>query len=75
MGSLLGIKAFTAAVIGGIGLIPGAVLGGILIGIVEALTIAYLSSKLANAIVFGILIIVLLVKPTGLLGKNEKEKV
>ena len=75
MGSLLGIKAFTAAVIGGIGLIPGAVVGGILIGIVEALTIAYLSSKLANAIVFGILIIVLLVKPTGLLGKNKKEKV
>lgn len=75
MGSLLGIKAFTAAVIGGIGLIPGAVLGGILIGVVEALTIAYLSSKLANAIVFGILIIVLLVKPTGLLGKNKKEKV
>ncbi|UHR03205.1 branched-chain amino acid ABC transporter permease [Peptoniphilus sp. GNH] len=75
MGSLLGIKAFTAAVIGGIGLIPGAVLGGLLIGIIEALTIAYISSRLANAIVFGILIIVLLVKPAGLLGKNEREKV
>lgn len=75
MGSMLGIKAFTAAVIGGIGLIPGAVLGGIIIGVVEALIKAYVSSKLADAIVFGLLIIVLLVKPTGLLGKNQKEKV
>lgn len=75
MGSMLGIKAFTAAVIGGIGLIPGAVLGGIIIGIVEALVKAYVSTKLADAIVFGLLIIVLLVKPTGLLGKNQKEKV
>lgn len=75
MGSMLGIKAFTAAVIGGIGLIPGAVIGGLLLGIVEALTRAYLSSKLADAIVFSILIIVLLIKPTGLLGKNLKEKV
>lgn len=75
MGSMLGIKAFTAAVIGGIGLIPGAVIGGLLLGIVEALTRAYLSSKLADAIVFSILIIVLLIKPTGLLGKNMKEKV
>lgn len=75
MGSMLGIKAFTAAVIGGIGLVPGAVIGGLLLGIVEALTRAYLSSKLADAIVFSILIIVLLIKPTGLLGKNVKEKV
>lgn len=75
MGSMLGIKAFTAAVIGGIGLIPGAVIGGIIIGIVEALIKAYVSSKLADAIVFGLLIVVLLVKPTGLLGKNQKEKV
>ena len=75
MGSMLGIKAFTAAVIGGIGLVPGAVIGGLLLGIVEALTRAYLSSKLADAIVFSILIIVLLIKPTGLLGKNVKEMV
>ena len=75
MGSMLGIKAFTAAVIGGIGLVPGAVIGGLLLGIVEALTRAYLSSKLADAIVFSILIIVLLIKPTGLSGKNVKEKV
>lgn len=75
MGSMLGIKAFTAAVIGGIGLVPGAVIGGLLLGIVEALTRAYLSLKLADAIVFSILIIVLLIKPTGLLGKNVKEKV
>ncbi|RVU54744.1 branched-chain amino acid ABC transporter permease [Anaerosphaera multitolerans] len=75
MGSTLGIKAFTAAVVGGIGLIPGAVLGGLILGIIEALTKAYISSKLTNAIVFGLLIVVLLVKPTGLLGKNLKEKV
>ena len=75
MGSMLGIKAFTAAIIGGIGLIPGAVLGGLVLGIVEALTRAYISSRLADAIVFGLLIVVLLVKPTGLLGKNRKEKV
>lgn len=75
MGSMLGIKAFTAAVLGGIGLIPGAVLGGVILGIIEALTRAYLSSALADALVFGVLIIVLLAKPTGLLGKNEREKV
>lgn len=75
MGSMLGIKAFTAAVVGGIGLIPGAVLGGLILGLVEALTRAYISSKLADAIVFGLLIVVLIFKPTGLLGKNIKEKV
>ncbi|CDZ75078.1 High-affinity branched-chain amino acid transport system permease protein LivH [Peptoniphilus sp. ING2-D1G] len=75
MGSMLGIKAFTAAVVGGIGLIPGAVLGGFILGLVEALARAYISSKLADAIVFGLLIIVLIFKPTGLLGKNIKEKV
>ncbi|SHH44782.1 branched-chain amino acid transport system permease protein [Anaerosphaera aminiphila DSM 21120] len=75
MGSMLGIKAFTAAVVGGIGLIPGAVLGGLILGVVEALTTAYISSRLTNAIVFGLLIVVLLIKPTGLLGKNLKEKV
>ncbi|WP_138159792.1 branched-chain amino acid ABC transporter permease [Peptoniphilus catoniae] len=75
MGSMLGIKAFIAAVVGGIGLIPGAVLGGLILGLVEALTRAYISSKLADAIVFGLLIVVLIFKPTGLLGKNIKEKV
>lgn len=75
MGSLPGIKAFIAAVLGGIGILPGAVLGGFLLGIIESLTRAYLSSQLADAFVFVILIIVLLVKPTGILGKNIKEKV
>lgn len=75
MGSMLGIKAFTAAVIGGIGMIPGAVLGGVILGIIESLTRAYLSSKVADALVFGVLIVVLLIKPTGLLGKNQREKV
>jgi hypothetical protein len=75
MGSLLGLKAFVAAVLGGIGLIPGAMLGGILIGLIEALITAYISSSLANALVFVVLIIVLLVKPAGVLGKNVGEKV
>ena len=75
MGSMLGIKAFIAAVLGGIGILPGAVIGGFILGIVESLTRAYLSSQLADAFVFAILIIVLLVKPTGLLGKNMREKV
>ena len=75
MGSMPGIKAFIAAVLGGIGILPGAVLGGFILGIVESLTRAYISSQLADAIVFSILIIVLLVKPTGILGKNVREKV
>ena len=75
MGSMLGIKAFIAAVLGGIGILPGAVIGGFILGIIESLTRAYLSSQLADAFVFGILIIALLVKPTGILGKNSKEKV
>ncbi|WP_300358745.1 branched-chain amino acid ABC transporter permease [Fusobacterium sp.] len=75
MGSMPGIKAFIAAVLGGIGILPGAVLGGFILGIVESLTRAYLSSQLADAFVFAILIVVLLVKPTGILGKNVKEKV
>lgn len=75
MGSMPGIKAFIAAVLGGIGILPGAVLGGFILGIVESLTRAYLSSQLADAFVFAILIIVLLVKPTGILGKNIREKV
>ncbi|QEY34712.1 branched-chain amino acid ABC transporter permease [Caproiciproducens galactitolivorans] len=75
MGGLLGLKAFVAAVLGGIGSIPGAMLGGYLLGVAESLTNAYISSNLTDAVVFGILIIVLLVKPTGLLGKNTREKV
>lgn len=74
-GSMPGIKAFTAAVFGGIGSIPGALLGGILLGIIESLAKAYISTNLANAIVFAMLIVVLLVKPTGLLGKYVPEKV
>ena len=74
-GSMPGIKAFVAAVFGGIGSIPGAFIGGILLGIIETFGKAYISSQLSDAIVFGVLIIVLLVKPTGLLGKNIQEKV
>ena len=74
-GSMPGIKAFTAAVFGGIGSIPGAFIGGILLGIIEILAKAYISSQLADAIVFAVLILVLLVKPTGILGKPIHEKV
>lgn len=74
-GSMPGIKAFTAAVFGGIGSIPGAMLGGILLGLIEILGQAYISSELSDALVFGVLIIVLMVRPTGLLGKKIHEKV
>ena len=74
-GSMPGIKAFTAAVFGGIGSIHGALIGGILLGIIEILGRAYISSQLSDAIVFAVLIIVLLVKPTGILGKQIHEKV
>lgn len=74
-GAMPGIKAFTAAVFGGIGSIPGAMLGGILLGVIEVFSRAYISSDLADAIVFAVLIIVLLVKPTGILGKQIREKV
>ena len=74
-GAMPGIKAFTAAVFGGIGSIPGAMIGGILIGIIEILSKAYISTQLADAIVFGVLIIILMVKPTGILGKKTSEKV
>ncbi len=75
LGSMPGIKAFTAAVIGGIGSIPGALLGGLLLGVIEILVKAYGLSELSDAIAFGVLILVLLFKPTGLLGKKVKEKV
>ena len=74
-GAMPGIRAFTAAVLGGIGSIPGAMLGGVLLGIVETFSKAYLSSEFSDAIVFSVLIIILLVKPAGLLGKQIQEKV
>lgn len=74
-GAMPGIKAFVAAVFGGIGSIPGAFVGGILLGIIEALSKKYISTTLANAIVFLVLIVVLIFKPTGLFGKKIKEKV
>ena len=74
-GSMPGIKAFVAAVFGGIGSIPGAFIGGILLGVIEILSKAYKSSQMSDAIVFSVLIIVLLVKPTGILGKKINEKV
>ena len=74
-GSMPGIRAFTAAVFGGIGSIPGAMIGGILLGIIENFAKAYLSTQFSDAIVFGVLIIILLVKPAGLMGKQIQEKV
>lgn len=74
-GSMPGIKAFVAAVFGGIGSIPGALLGGIILGVVENLSKAYISSQLSDAIVFSMLIVILLVRPTGILGKKINEKV
>ena len=75
MGSMTGIKAFVAAVLGGIGSIPGAMLGGILLGIIESLAKAYISTRLSDAIVFGVLILVLVLRPSGILGKTRMEKV
>ena len=75
MGVMFGLKAFVAAVIGGIGNIPGAVIGALMMGVAEALVIGYLSSTYRDALAFGILIVILLFKPTGLLGKVVREKV
>jgi branched-chain amino acid transport system permease protein len=75
MGIMYGLKAFVAAVLGGIGSIPGAVLGGLLIGISETMVVGYLSSTYREAIAFGILILVLILRPQGLLGRVQKEKV
>ena len=74
-GAMPGIKAFVAAVLGGIGSIPGAFIGGLLLGLLESFSKAYISSQLSDAIVFSVLIIVLLVRPTGILGKERIEKV
>ena len=74
-GAMPGIKAFVAAVFGGIGSVPGAMIGGILIGVIEILGRAYISPQLADAIVFAVLILVLIIKPTGILGKKISEKV
>lgn len=74
-GAMPGIKAFTAAVLGGIGSIPGAMIGGILLGVIENVSKVYISTQLSDAIVFGILIVILLARPTGILGKKQNEKV
>ena len=75
MGIMPGLKAFVAAVLGGIGILPGAVTGGIILGVIEAMVSGFLSSTFRDAAAFGILILVLLFKPSGLLGKNRREKV
>ena len=74
-GSMPGIRAFTAAVLGGIGSMPGAMLGGVLLGIIETFSKKYISTDFSDAIVFGVLILILLLKPTGLMGKQVQEKV
>ena len=75
MGVNAGLKAFVAAVLGGIGNLPGAALGGVLIGVLETLVVGYVNPAYRDAIVFGVLILILLFKPTGLLGATEREKV
>jgi branched-chain amino acid transport system permease protein len=75
MGMIPGLKAFIAAVLGGIGSIPGAMFGGIIMGVAETLTKGFISSKLSDAIAFGILIVILILKPAGIFGKNAREKV
>jgi branched-chain amino acid transport system permease protein len=75
MGAMLGLKAFVAAVLGGIGSLPGAMIGGLFIGVAESFTKGFISSKLTDAVVFGILIVVLLIKPSGIFGRRVGEKV
>ena len=75
MGFVPGIKAFTAAVLGGIGSIPGAMLGGVVLGLAESFSSAYLRTEYKDVVAFGLLVLVLLFRPTGLLGKPEIEKV
>lgn len=75
IGFIVGIKAFTAAVLGGIGSIPGAMLGGVVLGIAETLAAAYISSEYKDIVAFALLVLILMVRPTGLLGKPEVEKV
>jgi len=75
MGTMPGLKAFVAAVLGGIGIIPGALFGGIIMGLVETFSKVYISSSYSDAIAFSILIVILIVKPSGLLGKKTREKV
>ena len=75
MGFVAGLKGFTAAVVGGIGSIPGAMLGGIVIGLAESFSQGYVSTRFYDLVVFGILIVVLIVRPTGLLGKADIKKV
>lgn len=75
VGFIAGLKAFTAAVLGGIGSIPGAMLGGLILGVTEALTAAYFPSEYKDVVAFGLLVLILLFRPTGILGKPEVEKV
>ncbi|MEG2206627.1 MAG: branched-chain amino acid ABC transporter permease [Clostridia bacterium] len=75
MGAMPGLKAFIAAVLGGIGILPGAMLGGFILGVAESLTKGFISTQLSDAVVYGILIVVLLFKPSGILGKTTREKV
>jgi branched-chain amino acid transport system permease protein len=75
MGTMIGLKAFVAAVMGGIGSIPGAVVGGILMGLSEEMVVGYISSTYRDALAFGILILILIFKPAGLFGKFTTEKV
>ena len=75
MGMLIGLKAFVAAVLGGIGSLPGAVVGGLLMGLSEEMVVAYLSSTYRDALAFGLLIVILVFRPSGLFGKYEVEKV
>ena len=75
MGIMPGLKAFVAAVLGGIGILPGAVAGGLILGVIEALVSGFFSSTFRDAAAFAILILVLLFKPSGLFGKNTREKV